>query len=559
MVTQPFNPSTAVWNPADAVGYMDSLAKEEREVFLDSACEVRIMDKVYELVDFCQDYLSLEFTFQRNAAGGLAMELPGDSSIRDWLFDNPDGANATIPIIVDTRGMQWPGKIDTAKLHLEADGTETIEVTALHDWEHVNRIAMWPSPFAPLEAQFPRRMIGVGPTETVIKTYLVCNLLRLQLPLWRIPDINNLFNPSSWFDLGNAMFPIAVVPVNPLLDTSKWTALSARMQMGNELFEQALKDSGLVLTAKLFIPGEHEQPAPEWFTLDRTTIVLDIENKSNVTGPTGTSIDGVLDWFAELAEDGITQILHPILDPDGDGNSWIDDLVGIKNEKPIVVWNQDQYSGIGEAELVVHKPLARDIIVGGKSPGWVNAGIELGIKSLLTYVGIAMAVPGLDALYQGQLSDVFLAFQRFTDAERTRQGGPYMYQEWVDTSGGSAFTIDALVAGKSAVWDTRGYVSHSVTVEDGKPYIFGGPGRGGHFEIGDLVGFEINDKIYTDYVTAATFRDDRTTRATWTITIGDGSDEEDPTSKSHRKIASLFGIAKDIALDTGSDLGLGFI
>ncbi|PBC38463.1 phage tail protein [Rhodococcus sp. ACS1] len=538
---------------------MDSLADEERERFLDVSVEVRIWDKFYDFVDFAQDYIDLEFSFIRNGAGGLSMLLPGDTAIREHIFENPDGANATIPITVDTKGMQWPGKIDTASIIRDADGVETIEITALHDWEHVSRIAMWPSPFAPLQAQFPRRMVLVGPTETVIKTFLACNLLRLQLPLWRVPDMANLFDPSAWFDLGNAMFPIAVVPVNPLLDTTKWTAMSARMQMGNELFAQSLKDAGLVLTAKLYIHGESEQPCPEWFILDRTTIVLDVEDHSGVTGPTGTVIDGLLDWFVELAEDGVTQIFHPILDPDGDGNSIIDDFVGIKHEQPHIIWHEGQYSSVGESEVTIHKPIARDVIVGGKSPGWVNAGIEVGIRSLLSALGLALAVPGLDALYQGQLSDVFLAFQRFTDAERARQGGPYMYQEYVDTTGGSAYTIDAMVAGRSAVWDTRGYVSHSITVHDGSPFIFGTPERGGHFSIGHLVGFELNKTIYTDYVTKATFKDSRDTRATWTITIGDGSDEEGEAARSARKISSLFGIAKDIALDTGADLGLGFI
>nr|WP_296763795.1 phage tail protein [Rhodococcus sp. (in: high G+C Gram-positive bacteria)] len=545
------------WNPHKAAQTATRLAGEQKDFFFDTSCEVRFWDEQMGFVDFGQDYLDLEFDFKRNAAGALTIILPHDTPIRPHLFENKNGADATIPITVDTPGMQWPGNVDTAKLIRDIDGQETIEVTAIHHWEYVNRIAMWPSPFAPLIAQFPRRMIQIGPTESVIKTYLQSNLLRLQLPLWRIPDLSQIFNPGAWFNLGNAHFPIAVVPVNPLLDDTKWTALSARMQMGGELFDQALKDAGLVLTAKLFIPGEHPQPAPGWFTLTRPTIVLDIEDKSGVTGPTGTLIDGVLGFFAELLDDGITEIFHPILDPNDLGP--IQTGLGFKKERPWVVWLQGQYSGIGESEMVVHKPIARDVIVGGKSPGWVNAGIELAIKSLLGLIGNFLMVPGLDALYQGQLSDVFLAFQRFTDAGRARRGGPYMYPEYVDTTSGQAYTIDALVAGRSAVWDTRGYVSHSVTVEDGAPYFFGSPESGGHFEIGDVVGFEINGRIFTDYVTQATFKDNRSTRATWTIVIGDGSDEESDGQRAHRKISALFGIAKEIALDTGVDLGLGFI
>lgn len=539
------------WSPAAAAAHMDGLALAEQEQWRNPACEVRIFDKVYNEEGVCGDYLDLEFTFIKNEAGTLTATLPGDTIFRDHLLHNPDGADATIPIVVDTPAMRWPGKVTTVRLVRLGDGTEIIEIVALHDLEHVAHICMWPSPFAPLWAQVPRHDIGIGPTETVIKTYLAKNLLRLQLPNWRLPD--NIFDPSAWFDIGSVMWPIAVVPVNPFTDTTKWCALSARMQMGDELFEQALKDAGLVLTANLFLPERDPQPAPGWFTLDRPTIVLDVVEKSGVTGPTGTLVDGLISYVAEFLDDSVSPILHPILGDTYDGD-YVQGVLGVKPGKPWAVWREGQYSGIGESEISIHKPTAHTAIVGGKSPDWVNSGISIAIKALLDWLGLLIGMPWLSNLYSGQLDDVLLAFQAFTDEGRKRRVGPYGYAEEFQTGSGRAYTLDAILSGREALFNTRGYVSHKVTVEDGAPYIFGK-----HFEIGDLVGFELGGTVYTDYVTAATYRDDRKTRATWTLTIGDGSDEEGELARAQRKLAGLWSIVKEVSLDTGADFGLGFM
>lgn len=528
---------------------MDTLAREEFERWRNPDCLVRFWDKFYNEEGVVGDYLELQFSFKRNAAGALSMTLPGDTPFREFLLNNPDNPDVTIPITVDTKGIQWPGKVDRIALIRDENGVETIEVSALHDWEHISHICCWASPFAPLEAQFPRHMVLFGPSETVLKTFLITNLVRLQLPLWSIPY--DWGDDAAWFELGNAMFPIAVVPVNPALDTTKWCALSARFEMADELFEQTLADSGLVLTAKLYIHGESEQPCPQWFVLDRTTIVLDIEDKSGVTGPTGTLVDGLISYVEEFFDDGSSD-RYPILDADRDYEPEYDTgWLGTKKARPWVVYREGQYSGIGSSEVAIHKPLALDVIVGGKSPGWVNAGIELAIRNLLSWLGLLIGVPGLDALYQGQLDDVFLAFARTQDRARARRAGPYAYREHFVTGSQKAFTLDGLLALRQGNWDTRGYTSQKVTIEDGAPYIFGK-----HFDIGDMVGFEIDGVVYTDYITEATFTDDRTTSSTWTLVVGDGADEEDPVAKSYRKFTGLLSIVKQMGLDVGADLDL---
>ncbi|ANA86205.1 minor tail protein [Gordonia phage Lozinak] len=549
------------WNPFKSAAYMESAVEAEHRRMQDGRnVTVRVMDKLYQLAGFANDYIDIEFSFERNGAGGLELSLPGDSEIRDHLFSDPDGPDAVVPIVVDTLGAQWTGQVTEASIVVDENGVETIEISAIHDWDWCSSVAMWPSPFAPLIAQFPKRMFGLGPARSIIKTFYKANLLRLQLPLWRIPSLTDLFNPSAWFNLKNANFPVAVAPIDVLRDTSKWCAVSARMQMGNELFEQVLKDSGLSLTAKLFIPGEHPQPFKSFIELDRPTIVLDVEDWTGVTGPTGTVADGVLWWITELLDDGISQILHQNPEKyDGlEGNLVRDDalgtitnLLGFRQARPKAIWLDGQYTGIIDGRVDIHKPMCRDIIIGGRSPGWVNSAIEIGIQQLLNFAGTYLGVGGLSALYQGQLADVFMAWQRFTDQGRSKRAGPYLKHERVVANGSSAYTVSGFMEGMEGVFDTRGYTSKVIRVRDAAPFVFGVD-----VQIGEIVGFELDKTIWTDYLTKATFRDSRDERSHWELQIGDGSAEEADGVKAHRKLASVFGMIKDLATDTGADLGL---
>lgn len=379
MVTlAPPSPNAATWNPFTSSGYMEMAQQKEIDDLSENSCTVRIMDKYCNLAEFANDYIELEFDVKRNAAGAISIILPGDTACRDHIFRNPDGADAIVPIIVDTAQFQWTGQVDVASIILDENGVETIELTGIHDWDWCASVAMWPSPFAPLIAQFPKRMFGIGPTRSVIHTFYKANLLRQQLPLWRIPNLSDLFNPDGWHNLFDAHFPVAVAPLNALTDGSKWCAVSARMQMGSELFEQALKDSGISLEAKLFIPGEHPQPFPRFFgNWDRPVIVLDTVDHSGVTGPTGTVIDGLIWWLAELFDDGLRAILqsgNKTIVQDGgfvrdDALGNIARLVGLRQAVPRAIWLDGQYSAIDDGRVDLHKPLCRDIIMGGRSPG----------------------------------------------------------------------------------------------------------------------------------------------------------------------------------------------
>ncbi|MFC4124941.1 Gp37-like protein [Nocardia rhizosphaerae] len=540
------------WDRAVEVRRMDLAQRQEDADRADQTCLVRYWDKYLQEVGEEGRYLDITFTYTKNAPGGLKMRLSRDTLYFDHLFrldeDGVGPENRTAPITVDTKAFRWDGYITRVALVRDDDGVEYIDVEAIHCWQHIATTALWASPFAPILAQWPRHMVLFGPTESLIGIYMSCNLIRQQSSAYP----GQWSDAPEWVRAGDSLWPIAMVPVWILTDTSKWAAGSARFDMASEFFSTWLDDSGVVLEAKFFLPGEDEQPAPEWFYLDKPTVVLWTTDKSGVTGPTGTLIDGLVSWFEDFIDD-TTPVRYPNFNAQHEYEAIYGEHgpLGTFRNFPHVWYLPGEYSGIGASEVAVHKPLATSVIVGGKSPGWVNAGIEIAMKNLLSWVGLLIGIPGLDSLYQGQLDDVFLAWMSYSNAERTREAGPFAFKEHVVANSTKAFTLDGVMAGRAGLWATRGYTSHKVSVGDGAPYLLGKD-----FTLGDQIGFQLGDQIFTDFVTQMSFTDDRQGGARWELTIGDGGDEDDTITKAWNRLGQLATAVQSIATDVGADLDL---
>lgn len=521
-----------VWDPYVESRRMDQAYIDEQEKWRAPEAYVRIWSKTMVEEGVEGSYLSLQHGKKRNKVGALAMTLPHDTQFRDLLLNNPDGEDAMIPITSDTTGARWSGKVDRVALLRDKDGTETIEVSALCDWNHIATTCLWASPGGSLYAQLPRHDFKIGPTATVVTSYLSTNIVYRQQ--------------------NGAVFPIAVVPVNAATDTTKWCGGAARFDMASPFIDRWLDDANLVLTAEMFLPEEDEQPAPEYFWLEVPTIVIRIKDKSGVTGPTGTALDGLISWVEDLLEDGTTPVRYPNFGAEFD---YEDDkaygktgILGTHKALPWVWYFQDEFDGIGESEIAVHKPMASDIYVGGRSPSYVNAAIEIAIKQMLSFLGMLIGLPGLDALYRGQLDDVFFAFDVGIDRGRVQRSGPYRWRDHFVTGSEKAFTIDGQMAKLQGLHDTRGYTSHKVTVHDNAPYIYGL-----HMENGDQIGFQLGDLIFTDYITEDLFTDNRTVAGTWTLTIGDGAADEDPTVMGWNRLGQLANVISVLSKDVGME------
>lgn len=542
---------SAPWDGHTEARRMDLLQKQEQDAWRDPDAVVRYYDKWLTEIGEEGRYLSLQFTHVKNSAGGLKMVCPPDMVHFDHFFRNPDGEDATIPITVETVGQRWDGFVTRAAEVVDDRGMKTIEIEAIHCWNHISTTVCYASPFAPLLAQWPRHWFLIGGVRTIIHLTLIANYLRRQ-GFW---SANQWRGAPDWAQVGSIAWPIAVGGINVLTDTSPFAGVSLRFDHADVAFAPLLKDTGIGLTAQFYLPDAgDEQPDPEWMYLDRPTVFVTTEDKSGVVGATGTLLDGISPFFEGFFGDGTTAIRYPDLSASGDYElAYATTPFGNRRYFPWIWYVEGEYSGLGPSDISVHKPTATKVLVGGKSPGWVNALINVAIKNALAWLGLAIGVPGLDALYMGQLDDVFLAFAQYEDGGRTQRAGPFAFAEHFVTGSDKAFTIDGPMTGRQGLHDTRGYTSKRVSVHDNAPYILG---PNADFWINDQIGFQVGEQLFVDYVTEATFTDDRQTPSRWEIVIGDGADEEDSVVKSWERMGQVAGAVKQLFMDVGADLDL---
>jgi hypothetical protein len=530
---------------------MDALRKQEQDDWRDPDATVRYYDKWMTEVGEEGRYISLTFSHVRNSAGGLKMTVAPDMVHWSHFFQNPDGEDATIPITVETKGQRWDGFVTRAAEVVDDHGMKTIEIEAIHCWNHIATTVCWASPFAPLLAQWPRHWFMFAGVRTMFHFTMLANILRRQ----GFMSADQWTGAPDWAEVGSIAWPIAIGGINALTDTSPFGGISVRFEHADQVFLPLFQDNGVQATAQFYLPdADDEQPDPDWFYLDRPTVFITTEDKSGVVGATGTLLDGITRFFEDFFDDGTTPIRYPDYSVSGHyEQAYSTTPFGNKRYFPWIWYMDGEYSGLGASDISVHKPLATHVLVGGRSPGWVNASISFAIKNALAWLGLLIGLPGLDALYMGQLDDVFLAFAEYSDQGRIQRAGPYAFREHFVTGSDKAFTIDGLMAGKHGLHATRGYTSHRVTVHDNAPYILG---PNADFWIGDQIGFKVGELIFVDYVTEATFTDDRQTPGRWEITIGDGADEEDSLVKAWSRMGQVAGALKQVFMDVGADLDL---
>jgi hypothetical protein len=331
----------------------------------------RMYTNEYKTLGDITDYISCTATWKRNAVSTATIVLKGDDPLVDAAMLC---ASTVVPITIQVNGLRWSGRVDTCGDDL-VDGVSTVTLQCVSDWNWFNHILVWPNAYLPIEVQYPKWAIYIGPACTVIESMIRDNCIRLQLGLWEI--VNNLLDPAAWFATMIAkeglLTPVAVVPTDLFHDTSKWVAISARMDTVSTLATQICKDNGLALTADLWLPGE-PQPTTA-FTLTVPTIVVRVVDKSGVTGPTGTIIDGLIKDVVDIVDGAFGEVVNPL-----DNNQYLPPGVtiapafGVNWTPPWPVYYVDNpRSGVKECHVTAHHPLAYTVVGGGKSPSWVCA------------------------------------------------------------------------------------------------------------------------------------------------------------------------------------------
>lgn len=371
-------------DPAVAMNAANALAYVEQNPPQDA--RRRLFDRTYNEINEVNDHIDLKLSKPRLALPTGTLTLKGTDPLVDYVLQCD---TTTIPFVWDKGAVRWSGRIDVAHDRLK-DGINTVECELIHDRVWLDRILAWPDPWAPILAQVPfREWWGIGPAITVMKTLIAEQALRIQTGLWEL--VNNLgsLNPDvrAWFgtllmqnnlslnDLMQAVTtPIAVVFTDPLFDTSPWIEIDGRMDTVWKLMQQQLEDNGLYVDVNVWLPGE-PQPAGMIIPLQVATIVVDIKDRANRTGFSGTFLDGLELDLVDLEGSVLGEVVAPLLNPNNEfapAGVNIAPLIGVNYVKPWVMFNCDNiYGGVIEHDVSHHHPLAWQIVTGGKSPKWL--------------------------------------------------------------------------------------------------------------------------------------------------------------------------------------------
>ena len=401
--------------------------------------------------------------------------------------------------------------------------------------------------------------------------------------------------PTSW--------PIQVAFVNTALDQSRWASIGATWQDAHSVFKDILMDAGVMMRAYTYLTTDEDSPnvelaqllrlAPD--VLDaagidstlvdeladrlaapiRNCVVFSFEDKSGHTGPTGTVADGVIATTAVTLDDLITPVTvnlstgetydpgmvlngMPIQEASGiDRTHLIESLTLTAPQPPKVIWWDGTWNGMLTSDLFWRKGAVATVMTGARSPTIVNEAqtfaIRYGLAQLSnvinTYASVWMAgqaqVPGsngLENLYQDQLDDTVLAWQRFTDPIRAIRGGDHKWQEHFEKGSGTAYTLSSVITLRSGIWKTRAFSSFKAEAMNGRPWI-----ADYDFTVGDRIGFEKQGVIYVDNVYGIKREWDWNTPMTVSLKIGEDRDKSDPLTSAFKTMANVYEFVSHLA------------
>ncbi|ORV20969.1 hypothetical protein AWB98_01340 [Mycolicibacterium conceptionense] len=580
-------------HPMAAYRYLE----KRRETVIESVRQrplLRLWDKNMRYVGQIAQERSVQLTEAMADSGGGNIVIRRDNWLSDFILNDrrmEEDLHVTMDPIATAPDWRtrWGGKVIGVNAKRDAQGLHTVELEMVSNREHLKHLLAGANPLFPPEIQFPKMWVLPWNCRTGLSITMFINLARQYFPFLSIPT--NIFNPGGWIGAGlegvdPLSWPIQVQFVNPIFDQSRFTIFTSRWTDMHTTTAPLLDDAGCQIRAYTWLTEDKTSPHPELElgltdipfigkTLDkiadtvglpdslddlarphRNCIVMAVEDKSGTTGPTGTFLDGPLKLAAEVLDDGITQVIHDVTgfgDKDGDGKAdpFFRKLAMTAPEPPWAVFTDGEYSGIVESQRSLHAATAKTVMVGSRSPGWVNQlqtfAIKYGLSQLTeliyTAAGLAIAgfqvpgTPGLEEAYQGQLDDTVLAWQRFTDIKRAILMGDFGFLEHFERGSGSAYTVSGTLDLRTGHWKTRAYSSFKTTIRNGAPYLVGRD-----FQLGDRLGFQMANIIHVDQCTGITYSWDSNTPITVGLSIGKDSEEEDPVTKATRTLAAVWNL-----------------
>lgn len=537
---------------------------------------IRLWDKDMEFIGRIAGEKSVDVEQRLHDTGTGSIVVRGSDWINRFLRTDVranDDLNLTIDPYPNNRNWRWRwgGKVTAVRNVRTEAGLHELHFDVAENREHWKHLYFAATPFMPPEVQPIKAWVLPGNTRTIVSATAFINLARIFWPPLGIVD--NFVNPGAWLkplsdsSLWSPLnWPIQAQFVNPLTDISRFSALASRWSPAHDTCDGMLKDAGCNVRVYTWLTEDEDSPHPELAALigqdaarpGRNCLVIAVEDNSGVVGLTGTAVDGAVNLVATTADDLISELLYEFRDADAIDprtNSpvppYIRDMLGTAPKLPSTVFRDSlAQSPIKSSEHAIFKSKAKSIIAGGKSPGWVNQlqtfGIKYGLSQLqitnvvidspATASGLAPQGSGLEEVYQGQFDNMLLAFQRYTDPLREIAAGDMGYLEYfTQEGGGTAYTISSALTIRQGHWKTRPYQAFKVSIWNRRPYqVFY------DFDLGTRALFEIDGLLYTDQFTVIRMHYDESTPKTFDVTIGTGSEQEDPMGQAVRTIQTMW-------------------
>ena len=564
-------------NALEAYRYLEA----RRQTIIDATRQrplIRLWDKDFQYIGQIAQEKSVQVEEVASDSGGATIVVRRDNWLSDTiLYDRR--ASEDLHITLDPNPTQrswrtrWGGKITGVNAKRGQDGLHTIELEAVSNREHLKHILCAATPFSPPEFQPVKMWMLPFNCRTALTISLFINLMRQYHPFAAIPT--NILNPIHWLTtkLGHVSpmhWPVQPQWINPLTDQSRLEIFVSRWSDFHTSSQSVLQDAGCQWRAYTWLTEDEESPHPELSQVgnalpfgivndvaeritrpSRNCVVMAVEDKSGITGPTGTLVDGPINLIAATGDSLITETLVPEYDKDGDGQTdpLIRKWLGVAPAKPWVTFKDGDYSAIVESQRSVHTATARTVVVGGKSPGWLNQLQTWGIKYGLAQISqVIMAGPagsyqqpgssGLEELYQGQLDDVAFAYQRWTDPIRALQNGDFAFLEQFEQgSSGTAYTVSGTLDIRTGIWKSRPYTNFRVSIRNGYPWV-----ANLDFTLGDRCSFEMANVLHVDQVTAIRYKWDKDSPVRVELSVGDEGAEQDPVGQAVKAIAGFWNI-----------------
>lgn len=364
------------------------------------------------------------------------------------------------------------------------------------------------------------------------------NLARSYWPPLSVPI--SLMDPAHWVTtrVGNFSplhWPVQVQFVNPILDQSRVLPLAARYQDLHTISEPLMDDAGVALVDYIWLPEDADSPHPELAALvgqeaarpSRACVVLAFEDHSGHSGLTGTAFDGALDLVAATLDDLITETVIP-LDRDGDGitDPFFRKLFGVAPAKPSLVWRDCEYSGLRSSQHSLKRATSQTVWTGGHSPTILNQAIAFGVRyalaqldqTITTGTGQDFQQPGtsgLNEIYQGQLEDLILAWQKASRAETAVWLNDYALLEGLEQGNGYAYVVSAALTLRQGLHKRGHKVSFTMNARDGEPWCYGYDYAVAHRGL-----FEVDSVYYAEQIRGVKWSYDQTTAEHMDLTIG---------------------------------------